>query len=102
MRSTKRATPGSIASSPSRKGCPFDERFEREADAIASLNHPHICSLYDVGPDYLVMEYVEGRPLAGPVDLDEAFVLARQILDAIEAAHCQGMRIGSIRRGTPT
>lgn len=65
---------------------PFNERFEREAHAIASLNHPHICSLYDVGPDYLVMEYVEGRPLAGPVDLDEAFVLARQILDAVEAA----------------
>lgn len=39
---------------------PFSERFEREARAIAAVNHPHVCSLYDVGPDYLVMEYVEG------------------------------------------
>ena len=70
---------------------PFSERFEREAHAIASLNHPHICSLYDVGPDYLVMEYIEGKPLAGPVDLDEALVLARQILDAIDAAHRNGI-----------
>ena len=38
----------------------FSDRFEREARAIAALNHPHVCSLYDVGPDYLVMEYVEG------------------------------------------
>src|SRR5258708_21227405 len=44
----------------------FSERFEREAQAIAALNHPHICQLYDVGPDYLVMELVEGKPLAGP------------------------------------
>ena len=39
----------------------FNERFEREARAVASLNHPNICSLYDVGPNYLVMEYVEGE-----------------------------------------
>ncbi len=39
----------------------FSERFEREARAIAAVNHPHVCSLYDVGPDYLVMEYVEGE-----------------------------------------
>lgn len=70
---------------------PFNERFEREAHAIASLNHPHICSLYDVGPDYLVMEYIEGKQLAGPVDVDEALVLARQILDAIDAAHRKGI-----------
>ena len=38
----------------------FTERFEREAHSIAALNHPHICTLYDVGPDYLVMEYIEG------------------------------------------
>jgi len=49
---------------------PFSERFDREARAIAKLNHPHICSLYDVGPDYLVMEYVEGKPLRGPMPLD--------------------------------
>jgi serine/threonine protein kinase len=50
----------------------FSERFEREAHATAALNHPHICSLYDVGPDYLVMEYVEGEPLPRPVPLDRA------------------------------
>ena len=46
------------------------ERFGREARAIAALNHPHICQLYDVGPDYLVMEYVEGEILKGPVPRD--------------------------------
>jgi aminoglycoside phosphotransferase len=45
----------------------FSDRFEREAQAIAALNHPHICQLYDVGPDYLVMELVDGKPLAGPL-----------------------------------
>ena len=44
----------------------FSERFEREARAAAALNHPHICQLYDVGPNYLVMELVEGTPV-GPV-----------------------------------
>src|ERR1700757_3841733 len=56
----------------------FSERFEREAHAIAALNHPHICTLYDVGPDYLVMEYVEGQPLKGPLPLDQALRLAIQ------------------------
>jgi serine/threonine protein kinase len=40
----------------------FTSRFRREARAVAALNHPHICTLYDLGPDYLVMEYVEGKP----------------------------------------
>src|SRR6266853_2845901 len=44
----------------------FSERFEREARAVAALNHPNICQLYDVGPNYLVMEYVEGAPLNDP------------------------------------
>ena len=70
---------------------PFNERFEREAHAIASLNHPYICSLFDVGPDYLVMEYVEGRQLAGPLPLDEAVTVAGQILEAIDAAHRKGI-----------
>src|SRR5579863_1166948 len=69
----------------------FSERFEREAHAIAALNHPHICSLYDVGPDYLVMEYVEGQPLKGPVPLNEALALAGQILDALDTAHRKGI-----------
>src|SRR6266542_2156289 len=42
-------------------------RFHQEARAIAALNHPHICQIYDVGPDYLVLEYLEGRPLQGPM-----------------------------------
>src|SRR6267143_2070184 len=45
----------------------FSDRFQREARAIANLNHPNICTLYDVGPDYLVMEYIEGKPLRGPL-----------------------------------
>jgi serine/threonine protein kinase len=50
----------------------FTERLEREARAVAALNHPHICQLYDVGPDYLVMEYVEGQPLKGPLPAEDA------------------------------
>ena len=69
----------------------FSERFEREAQAIAALNHPNVCSLFDVGPDYLVMEYVDGKPLRGPMPLDEALAAARQILDALEAAHTKGI-----------
>src|SRR5262245_20835376 len=59
----------------------FGERFEREARAVAALNHPNICTLYDVGPDYLVMEYVEGDDLKGPLALDDALRVARQIAD---------------------
>src|SRR5260221_2516603 len=69
----------------------FSERFEREARAIAALNHPHICQLYDVGPNYLVMEFVEGTPLAGPLPLDKAVEYAGQILDALDAAHRKGI-----------
>src|SRR5580765_3015806 len=50
----------------------FSERFEREARAVAALNHPHICQIYDVGPDYLVLEYVAGRPLHGPLPVNDA------------------------------
>jgi serine/threonine-protein kinase len=69
----------------------FSERFEREAQAIAALNHPHICHLYDVGPDYLVMELVEGKPLSGPVPATEAIRYAIQIADALDAAHRKGI-----------
>src|SRR5712671_3415132 len=65
----------------------FSERFEREARSIAALNHPHICQLYDVGPNYLVMEYIEGAPLKGPLPLDQALKYAAQICDALDAAH---------------
>jgi serine/threonine protein kinase len=77
----------------------FSERFEREAQAIAALNHPNICSLYDVGPDYLVMEYVEGKPLEGPVPLDQALLLAGQILDALDAAHRKGITHRDLKPG---
>src|SRR5579872_4526788 len=72
------------------------ERFEREAKAISSLSHPHICPLYDVGHqdgvDFLVMEYLEGETLAsrvkkGPLPLDQALRYAIQITDALDTAH---------------
>jgi hypothetical protein len=69
----------------------FTERFEREARAIAALNHSNICTLYDVGPNYLVMEYIEGEAPKGPMPLDEALRIARQIGDALEAAHEKGI-----------
>jgi Tol biopolymer transport system component/predicted Ser/Thr protein kinase len=69
----------------------FNERFEREARAVAALNHPHICQLYDVGPDYLVMEYIEGTPLKGPLPVDRALKYGEQILDALDAAHRKGI-----------
>jgi len=74
----------------------FSERFEREARAVASLNHPNICTLFDVGPNYLVMELIEGPTLGekikqGPIPLDEALVIAKQIADALEAAHEKGI-----------
>ena len=69
----------------------YAERFEREARAIAALNHPHICTLFDVGPDYLVMEYVEGRPLEGPMETSAALRLASQIADALQEAHGRGI-----------
>jgi len=70
----------------------FSERFEREARAIAALNHPNICHLYDVGQDYLVMELVEGPTLGerikeGAIPLEDALAIAGQIAEALEAAH---------------
>ena len=65
----------------------FTERFTREARTIASLNHTNICHLYDVGPNYLVMEYVEGADLQGPLDFEDALPILQQVIDGIEAAH---------------
>src|SRR5256712_10156025 len=70
----------------------FSDRFEREVHAVAALNHPNICHLYDVGPNYLVMELVEGPTLAeriasGAIPIEEALPIARQIAEALEAAH---------------
>ena len=69
----------------------FSDRFDREARAVAALNHPNICHLYDVGPNYLVMELVEGETLKGPLPLDEALKIADQIALALEAAHEKGI-----------
>jgi eukaryotic-like serine/threonine-protein kinase len=74
----------------------FNARFEREARAISSLNHPNICILHDVGPNYLVMELVEGETIAarlkgGPLPMEEAIRYARQIAAALEAAHEKGV-----------
>ena len=82
----------------------FTERFEHEARAIAALNHPNICHLYDVGPNYLVMELVEGLTLAdrikeGAIPLDEALAIARQIADALEAAHEKGITHRDLKPG---
>src|ERR1039458_4925643 len=78
----------------------FTERFEREARAISSLNHPHICALYDIGREgtveFLVMEYLEGESLEarlrkGPLPIEEALQIAIQIASALDAAHRRGM-----------
>ena len=76
------------------------ERFEREARTIASLNHPHICTLHDIGhqdgTDFLVMEYLEGETLAerlkkGPLPLDQVLQYAIEIADALDKAHRKGI-----------
>jgi serine/threonine-protein kinase len=75
------------------------ERFEQEARAIAALNHPHICQIYDVGPDYLVLEYVEGQTLADRLRTgtgtglpqEEALRISRQIVEGLEEAHRSGI-----------
>jgi eukaryotic-like serine/threonine-protein kinase len=69
----------------------FTERFQREARAVAAFNHPRICQIYDVGPNYMVMEYIQGRTLCGPLPLDQALQYAVQICDAMQAAHDKGI-----------
>ena len=69
----------------------FSERFEREARSVAALNHPNICTLHDVGPDFLVMEYIEGAPIKGPLPPETVVRCAAQIASALEAAHRKGI-----------
>jgi serine/threonine-protein kinase len=75
------------------------QRFEREARAIAALNHPHICSLYDVGSDYLVMEYVDGTAIKGPMPVEQAVRLAIQIAGALDEAHRNGILHRDLKPG---
>jgi Tol biopolymer transport system component/predicted Ser/Thr protein kinase len=84
------------------------ERFEREARTIASLNHPHICTLYDIGQqdgiDYLVMEYLEGETLAqrlqkGPLPLEQVLQYAIEIADALDKAHRKGVTHRDLKPG---
>src|SRR3954466_14415315 len=74
---------------------PFTERFEREARAISALNHPNICTVYDVGEHegsgYLVMEFIEGAQIAGPLPVDQAIAYGIQICEALHAAHKKGV-----------
>src|ERR1700726_3562003 len=95
--------PPHLADSPESK-----ERFEREARTIASLNHPHICTLYDVGhqdgTDFLVMEYLEGETLAqrlikGPLPLDQVLQYAIEIADALDKAHRKGVTHRDLKPG---
>ena len=66
-------------------------RFEQEARAVAALNHPNICQIYDVGPGYLVLEFVDGAPLSGPLPAEAATRIARQMADALDTAHRRGI-----------
>src|ERR1700694_2530382 len=84
------------------------ERFEREARTIASLNHPHICTLHDIGHqdgiDYLVMEYLEGKTLAqrllkGPLPLEQVLRYAIEIADALDKAHRKGVTHRDLKPG---
>ncbi len=95
--------PEHVASDPDLK-----QRFEREAKTISSLNHPHICTLYDIGCqdgiDFLVMEYLEGDTLAqrleqGALPLDQALTVAIEIADALDKAHRQGITHRDLKPG---
>jgi tetratricopeptide (TPR) repeat protein/predicted Ser/Thr protein kinase/TolB-like protein len=74
-----------------RLATPRPASFEHEARTIAALNHPHICQLYDIGPDYLVMEFVDGKPLRGPQPVEECIRLTTEIASALAEAHSHGI-----------
>ncbi len=95
--------PAQVASDPDRK-----QRFEREAKTVATLSHPHICPVFDVGRegeiDFLVMEYLEGETLAqrlrkGALPLDQALQYAIEIADALDKAHRQGVTHRDLKPG---
>src|ERR1700683_2446776 len=77
----------------------FNERFEREARVVASLNHANICHLYDVGPNYLVMEYVDGAPIARTDDIPMLLDQAMQVAHGIAAAHGLGITHRDLKPG---
>ena len=82
----------------------YGSRFEQEARAIAALNHANICQIYDVdtspdGSGHLIMEYIEGQPLAGPLSVDQVTKLALQIIGAIEEAHANGILHRDLKPG---
>jgi eukaryotic-like serine/threonine-protein kinase len=77
----------------------FSHRFRNEALAISALNHPHICTLHDVGQNYLVMEYVEGKPLSPPLPAKQAFKYAVQICAALDEAHRKGITHRDLKPG---
>src|SRR4051812_38665904 len=72
-------------------GAAFGDRVKREAQTIAALSHPNIAALFDVGADYLVMEYVEGEPLRPTADIRKLLDIATQIADGLAAAHASGI-----------
>ncbi len=78
--------PDSFAADPDRMA-----RFQREAEVLAALNHPHIAQIYGFEEHALVMELVEGETLAGPLPIETALNYARQIAEALEAAHDKGI-----------
>src|SRR5207244_2108805 len=84
------------------------ERLEREARAVAALNHPHICTLHDVGHqegiDFLVLEFLDGETLGerltkGALPLDEALAIAIQVTDALDKAHRAGITHRDLKPG---
>jgi predicted ATPase/tRNA A-37 threonylcarbamoyl transferase component Bud32 len=77
----------------------YGGRFEQEARAIAALNHPYICQIYDIGPDYLVMEFIDGKPLSGPMAPKEAVRIGLQVAEALEDAHGKGILHRDLKPG---